>query len=699
MRFTITGTASDALSGVSSVEYSFDGASWAGLALSGNAFSQSVASPTVGTVSTLAVRATDRAGNVAAVSIPLNLDLVPPVLTMTVPNADDECNGDGLCTGAAVVNVASSSDGTSFDFSGTVDDASAALTIKIGSQPEVKVTRDAARNWHYTWAPVAGSGEVVVVVTATNALGNTASSARRVWVDVTAPACNFAPKDGDRLVERAGPLLSCTEAMALSSVRGALSLTAANGNVGLPEDFYADANNVFFYSRSGSKVLDGNTTLALAFGTGAVDKAGNPAVALGSIRFRTRPVLPAAETVVGKSLSGLDYPRMAVDVDGLPFVFVWDASGQGGSRARLFAWDGRGDGAGANPGQWIEVNMTTPPSSSFGPVRDFRIGQGGQSNSDLSLIHTGRIVMSPEPGTNQDPVTTSYGASADDFKSFQVTILPQAIDAKSQPSFYGGQSASIAATASAGGWVIAETATDERIVLANASSLQVQLWMRNPDKSVWEQDPGFSGIGVQVASMHQAGFIGLPCSSTTTCVSDLHVWHVSGGDIGAKPSPLGKVTAAGVGPLPHPATGSTMFAPIYVGWSEHPAGSNVPKLVVTVACQDTLPTPGTWLRSAPLVSLSSAATEVAGLDFGQGVSKVAIAVDSVSSVAGQDVHSSQFGLLPGDACGNSIAVDWSSGGGLVQGRNPTTAFSNDGVLWRALAREKDLWVLAPLNTR
>jgi hypothetical protein len=266
-------------------------------------------------------------------------------------------------------------------------------------------------------------------------------------------------------------------------------------------------------------------------------------------------------------------------------------------------------------------------------------------------------------------------------------------------SFYGGQSASIAATASAGGWVIAETATDERIVLANASSLQAQLWMRNPDKSVWEQDPGFSGIGVQVASMHQAGFIGLPCSSTTTCVSDLHVWHVSGGDIGAKPSPLGKVTAAGVGPLPHPATGSTMFAPIYVGWSEHPAGSNVPKLVVTVACQDTLPTPGTWLRSAPLVSLSSAATEVAGLDFGQGVSKVAIAVDSVSSVAGQDVHSSQFGLLPGDACGNSIAVDWSSGGGLVQGRNPTTAFSNDGVLWRALAREKDLWVLAPLKTR
>src|SRR3990172_2556965 len=82
VRFTITGTASDALSGVSSVEYSFDGASWAALALSGNAFSQSVASPTAGTTSTLAVRATDRAGNVAAVSIPLKLDLVPPVLTL-----------------------------------------------------------------------------------------------------------------------------------------------------------------------------------------------------------------------------------------------------------------------------------------------------------------------------------------------------------------------------------------------------------------------------------------------------------------------------------------------------------------------------------------------------------------------------------------------------------------------------------------
>jgi hypothetical protein len=146
MRFTITGTANDALSGVSSVEYSFGGASWAGLELSGNAFSQLVASPTVGTASTLAVRATDRAGNVAAVSIPLKLDLLPPGLTLE-PSPDSDCSGVEKCTGA-VISLANSNDGTSFELSGTVDDASAALAIKIGSQAEVKVTRDASKNWH-----------------------------------------------------------------------------------------------------------------------------------------------------------------------------------------------------------------------------------------------------------------------------------------------------------------------------------------------------------------------------------------------------------------------------------------------------------------------------------------------------------------------------------------------------------------------
>src|SRR3990172_3526217 len=255
VRFTITGTASDALSGVSSVEYSFDGNSWAALALSGNAFSQSVASPTAGTTSTLAVRATDRAGNVAAVSIPLNLDLVPPVLTLE-PSPDSDCSGVEKCTGA-VISLANSNGGTSFDFSGTVDDTSAALTIKIGSQAEVPVTRDASKNWHYTFAPVAGSGEVVVVATATGLVGNTASITRKVLVDVTPPTCQFAAKDAARLVERTGPLLSCTEAMALSGGRGALKVNNAEP----PQDFYGDANNAYFYSRTA--VLDGNTTFAL----------------------------------------------------------------------------------------------------------------------------------------------------------------------------------------------------------------------------------------------------------------------------------------------------------------------------------------------------------------------------------------------------------------------------------------------------
>jgi hypothetical protein len=542
---------------------------------------------------------------------------------------------------------------------------------------------------------VAGSGEVVVVATATDVVGNTASITRKVLVDVTAPACRFERTDHERLVDGTHPLplLQCEEAMALSTVRGALTI---NGNP-QPADFYGDTNNAFFSAKA--KALYGNSTYALALAAGAVDRAGNPAAALGGIQFRTRPVLPAGETVVGKSLSGFDYPRMAVDVDGLPFVFVWDASGQGGSRARLFTWDGLGDGAaaGANPGQWIEVTMTTPPSSSFGPVRDFRIGQGAQLNSDLSLQHSGRVLLSPDPGSKEASVGSAYAESSDNFATFSPRSLPF-IDAKSQSSFYGGRSASTAGAGSAGGWVIAEKAADERIVLANAETLQVQLWMRNPDKSVWEQDSGFAGIGVRVASMHQAGFLGYPCQSPSDCQPTPGVWHVSG-DIGITPSLLGKVTAAGIGSLQHGASGSTVVAPVYVAWSEHPANSTVPPLVVTVACQDTLPTPSSWIKSAPLSPLSSSATEIVGIDFSQGISKVAIAVDTVSSVAGQDVRYSQFGLLPGDACGSAVVVGWNDGGGLVQGGNPTTAFSNDGVLWRALARERDLKELAPLKTR
>jgi hypothetical protein len=595
---------------------------------------------------------------------------------MTVPSADYQCNGDGLCTGAAVVNVASSNGGASFEFSGTIDDASAALTIKIGGQPEVKVTRDASMNWHYSWAPVAGSGEVVVVATATDLVGNPASITRKVLVDVTPPACRFERTDHERLVDGTHPLplLQCEEAMALSTVRGALTI---NGNP-QPADFYGDTNNAFFSAKA--KALYGNSTYALALAAGAVDRAGNPAAALSGIQFRTQPVLPAGETVVGKSLSGFDYPRMAVDVDGLPFVFVWDASGQGGSRARLFTWDGLGDGAavGANPGQWIEVTMTTPPSSSFGPVRDFRIGQGPQLNSDLSLKHSGRVLLSPDPGPKEASVGAAYAESSDDFVTFSPRSLPF-IDAKSHPSFYGGLSASQDAS---GIWKITESLADERVVVAKpwATAAQLQRWVRNAEKD-WIQDTVFQPIGVLLGSMHQAGLIGQKCDASSQCPPPLRMWHASGADIDASTTNT-EVVAAGAAPLPH---GSN--APGYVAWSEHPLGS----LHLTVACQDNVAS-NSWPTSSPI---DISGNDVAGIDFGQGVSMVAIAVDAVT---GQE-HTSRFGLLPGDTCGKPISVAWSAAGDSVPGRNPTTAFSNDGVLWRVLVRGSDLRVLAPMSIR
>ena len=96
---TISGTASDAISGVSKVEYSFDGTTWAALAMSGNGFAQTVAGPSAGTGIKLAVRATDRAGNAVAISVPINVDLVAPVPAIGVPGADYVCGGAEQCTG------------------------------------------------------------------------------------------------------------------------------------------------------------------------------------------------------------------------------------------------------------------------------------------------------------------------------------------------------------------------------------------------------------------------------------------------------------------------------------------------------------------------------------------------------------------------------------------------------------------------
>lgn len=633
------------------------------------------ASESGGEAHRLEVVALDEAGNRAQVSRQFRVDVDPPKVAFLEPAADFDCSAD-LCTGA-VVNLASPSGGKSLALSGTASDPEASFTLKIGDQPETSLARGSSGEWSYPWEIGSAKGEVDVVARAVDSFGNETAVARKIWIDVVAPTCAYGPADGDRRVGSAAALLACDEPMSLASLRSAVALAPA----AVGSDAFLDAGNAFHASKS---PLLGNTTFSLALRAGATDKAGNPAKALAQVRFRTAPVLPAGDSLLGQ---GLDHPRMAVDADGLPLVFAWDAA-QG--RPVLFAWDGHGDGS-AGVGAWVS---STPlgDGGGLGPVRDFRLAPVDPSslplNPDLSLRRAGRVLLSPEvpdPAAS-NAVAAAYAESEDGLATFHgvrgAGFGPDVLAGLSpgaHPSFFGVQEA---VEDPAGGWIVRGPLV-EKVLFSSFSEHKVQARTHSEG---WPVDStALAPIAASVASMHQAGFLG-----TGAGAAEPHAFLAAVGDAGAAVSiPQGSTPAvAGLRPLFHSAQGAG-YAAGFIAWSEHPV-SGSPAVRLRVGCSDAQ-SGGPWVFHDEAVA--AGATEVAGVDFGQGVSRVAIAVDAVAPAG----RMSQFGLLSGDACGAAFAVDWSGAGGAMEGRSPTTAFSSSGVLWRALVSSEGLRVLAPLR--
>jgi hypothetical protein len=626
----------------------------------------------------LEVTAVDEAGNRAILTRRFRVDVVPPKVEFLSPAADSDCRGD-LCAGA-VVNLANSSNGKSIVLSGTASDPTASFTLAIGGQAPVSVARGPSGEWSYTWELGSAEGEVNVVAAARDSFGNATAVTRRIWVDLVAPTCAFSSGDGSRRVAPGAALLQCPEAMSLESLRDAVALNGAPP----ADDAFLDSDNAFHASKS---PLPGNTTLTVELKAGATDKAGNPALPLAAVRFRTAPVLPAKDS---KPWAGLDYPRLAIDADGLPLLFAWDTLQ---NHAVLLRWDGKGDGS-AGLGSWLS-SAPLGQAAGLGPVRDFQLTQFAPSNmplnADLSLRREARVLMSPADadGTGSSAVTAGYAQSEDDLATFHGVSgnnsdpdsLP-GLSPGAHPSFFSDPFASMN---SSGAWVFSDSAV--QVLFANHSAQKVQVLPPIPG---WHpNEAAMTPIAAAVTAMHQGGFVG-----KVPGAAEPHAFLAVSGDsadsgaaVPASQSPA--LAVAGLRPLFHSGYAIGLLA-----WSEYPSSGNA-MVVLRLGCRD-FQSGGPWVFSGPLEPRTAGATRIASIDFGQGVSKVAIAVDFAAEASTED-RVSQFGLISGDACGVSPSVDWLALGSAVEGRNPTTAFSDEEVLWRALVGSEGLRVLAPFK--
>lgn len=584
-----------------------------------------------------------------------------PVLTLAAPfDTDYDCSGE-VCRGA-VVNLAALTDGK-VTIAGVTSDPTATIILQIGAAEAVSPTPSTKGDWSYEWDVGSAAGEVVVVATATDLFTHTATATRKVWVDVVAPTCALGIAANTRRVPSDAVLVTCSEPLALTSLRGAVALDPKAG-VG---DLVLDAQNA---AHLPAGTLDGNTTYRLALGAGAVDRAGNPATPIAAVKFRTAPVLPAGEHVLA---AHVDFPRMAIDLDGAPLVFAWRTDKE---HSVLFTWDGKGDGT-AGRGAWIPGALAVPVDGRRGPIRDFRLSQIPTYDNNLALIRAGRVLLSPVASLGDtDPAVATYAESENDLAAFHAkgtqdrsSDMLSGRYSQSFPGFVGAQTA----TWTDGRWNITDAA-DAIFSAGVDQSLQIFSWT-----STWTPGDPLPAQGT-VISQGQAGAV-------VTRAAKTHVWHASGEDTQAPATRESQVRMpiAGLMSLVHHKDG-VVHSPAFVAWA---TGQQA-----WVGCRASESLGTGWLFSGSMVPLGTDAGQVDSVELGQGISTVAIAAGAVRS---DGKRFSKFGLLSGDVCEAPVLIDFERTGGLIEGGNPAVAFSNDGTLWRAVVGEAGLRVLAPIK--
>lgn len=291
-QYKITGTATDAASGVKKVEVSTDGGATWSAATGTSTWSYSWTLPQADGIYNIMSRATDNAGNVETPkpAIAVTLDGTKPVSTITSPAA-----GANLTTGSAVTVSGTASDsGSGVKQVSLSFDGGATWATAIGTSA-----------WSYSWSlPAAGS--YTILSKATDNAGNTETPGPGITVTVSNPSPTPSPA--------ASPTSTITYPANHASLNGTsivISGTATNDGYGIGK-VEVSINNGIWRLASGTSLWSYTWTPArdgtFSIRSRATDNAGkveSPITSKIVVKIdRTAPTVYIGSPLNGMSLPG-----------------------------------------------------------------------------------------------------------------------------------------------------------------------------------------------------------------------------------------------------------------------------------------------------------------------------------------------------------------------------------------------------------
>ncbi len=269
---TFAGTSSDGTRSLRSVSFSFADGGWLPAAVSGNQWTVSI-TPPVGAdyvARTATVVAVDLAGNTASATREVQVDVVPPMLSITAPASGARLNAANFPSGNAVALAWTLTDGD--------PQPSLGLALSDGGVQSPPVVTTAPTDNPKTYQPV---------LVARDRAGNTATASVTFTVDRVAPTVTLFPANNTRM--HVGPAKAVfSEAMMASGSGLVLNPTATGTWTTATEWTSAALEKDRVYTAAGGAVTDLH---------------GNPVTSPTPTRFHTETWIPASGATLATGYS------------------------------------------------------------------------------------------------------------------------------------------------------------------------------------------------------------------------------------------------------------------------------------------------------------------------------------------------------------------------------------------------------------